>query len=120
MSLYKIKFLLLSVFLMSMAGLADAKGFLHASKVWQNGDFILREVLNTAGSFVCSVSIYIFTLRYLEKAGIVATELQVIFWFTMTVVSVSLMSGRFFQWQPLEQIVALLVVIGIGFLMVRT
>ena len=120
MTLYKMKFVLISTFLLLIAGTADAKAFLHASRVWQNGNLVSEELIKSSLSFLCSISMYIFTLKYVQKAGIVSAELQVIIWLSITLIGVGIMSGKFFQWERLDQLIAVLIVVGIGFLMIRT
>ena len=41
-------------------------------------------------------------------------------WFAMTIIGVVIFSGRFFSWPRLEQVVATLVLLGLGWLLVRT
>jgi hypothetical protein len=41
-------------------------------------------------------------------------------WFAMTIVGVVIFSGRFFAWPRLEQFVAVLVLVSLGWLLVRT
>jgi hypothetical protein len=45
---------------------------------------------------------------------------QTIIWFGVTIVGVGVASGQFTQWRPTEQLVALGVILGIGWLLVRT
>jgi hypothetical protein len=49
-----------------------------------------------------------------------SSEMQTALWFAMTISCVVVFSGRFFSWPRLEQIVATLVLAGLGGLLVRT
>ena len=52
--------------------------------------------------------------------GVTSAEIQTAPWFAMTIIGVVIFSGRFFSWPRLEQIVATLVLVGLGWLLVRT
>jgi hypothetical protein len=52
--------------------------------------------------------------------GVTSAEIQTAVWFAMTIIGVVIFSGRFFTWPRLEQIVATLVLVGLGWLLVRT
>ncbi|MCB0162194.1 MAG: hypothetical protein KDD83_28850, partial [Caldilineaceae bacterium] len=56
---------------------------------------------------------------FLRRHGLAVAELQVMFWFLITVVGVALMSGRFFAWSMVDRVVAGLVVMGMVWLVVR-
>jgi hypothetical protein len=53
-----------------------------------------------------------------RSAGVGVEEAAV--WFAMTIIGVVLFSGRFFSWPRVEQIVATRVLVGLGWLLVRT
>ena len=46
--------------------------------------------------------------------------MQTAVWFAMTIIGVVIFSGRFLSWPRLEQLVATLVLLGLGWLLVRT
>jgi hypothetical protein len=52
--------------------------------------------------------------------GVTSAEIQTAVWFAMTIIGVVLFSGRLFTWPRVEQIVAALVLVGLGWLLVRT
>jgi hypothetical protein len=48
-------------------------------------------------------------LRFLHQLRINTPEIQVTLWFAVTLIGVALVSGRFFQWPPVEQFAGVLV-----------
>lgn len=101
-------------------GTADALGFVHASRVWQAGRFVWREAAYSAGCFQFGVAMYWIALRTLDGWGVVSTEAQTLVWFAATIIGVAMLSGQFLRWQALDQSVALGVLAGIAWLLVRT
>jgi hypothetical protein len=109
---------LIAVFTL-LSGLGDAEGFIHASKVWQDGRFVWREALLCVAGFQFGMLMYWLALWKLSGHGIVAVELQTLFWFGATIVGVAVLSGRIISWPPIDQIVAAAVLAGICWLMYR-
>ena len=103
-----------------LSGYADAQGFLHASSIWAERRVIWPEVLKSALWFASGIVLYWIALRFLREAQIVAPEIQTAIWFSVTIVGVALVSGQFTQWRGTEQLVAVAVILGIGWLMLRT
>jgi hypothetical protein len=56
----------------------------------------------------------------MARMGVTSAELQTIVWFAMTIIGVVVFSGKFLAWPRLEQGVAVLVLIGLGWLLART
>lgn len=109
----------LIVVLTIFSGLADGYGFAHAAEIWKEGRFNPRELALTMAGFTCGITVYIVCLRFLSLLGIESAEIQVLFWFSMTLIGVAIFSGTAFTWAWPNQIVAAMVVIGIGWLMVN-
>jgi hypothetical protein len=63
---------------------------------------------------------YWLALRYLGASGVVAVEVQTLFWFVATMTCIALLSGRFFQWALIDQATAVAVLVGVAWLLVRT
>jgi hypothetical protein len=116
----KISPLLLIGILTILSGLADAQGFLHAAKIWRNGSVAWSEVGNSALGFAIGISIYWLVLKFMNGIGIISPEIQTVTWFGMTLVGVALASGSFLRWNILDQGIAVLVLGGIGWLLLRT
>lgn len=66
------------------------------------------------------ITLYVFSLRFLSRGGVRSAEMQTMLWFAMTIIGVVIFSGKFFRWPRLEQAVAVLVLAGLGWLLVRT
>jgi len=66
------------------------------------------------------ITLYVFSLRFLSRGGVRSAEMQTMLWFAMTIIGVVIFSGNFFRWPRLEQAVAVLVLAGLGWLLVRT
>jgi hypothetical protein len=103
-----------------LCGLGDAQGFIHAGKVWQGSQFDWSHALKSAAGFQFGVVTYWFVLRLLADHGIVAVEVQTLFWFVATIVGVALLSRQALQWPLIDQAVASCVLVGVGWLMYRT
>ena len=113
------KYLILSLCLIVVAGMADAQGFIHASKSWDRGRPVRKELARTALGFTCAISLYLLTVRYLQKVGIALPEVQLILWFATTTIGVSALSGQFFKWRKSDRVVAIGVLVGIAWLLIR-
>jgi hypothetical protein len=112
--------LLTVIALTLLCGLGDALGFVHAGRVWQGDRFVWFEALKSALGFQLGVAMYWLALRELTRLGVVATEAQTLVWFAATIVGVAAFSGKALRWHPADQAVALLVLAGIAWLLVRT
>lgn len=108
------------VVLTLLCGLGDALGFIHAARVWQHGVFVWSEAVKSALSFQFGVVMYWLALRQLADWGVVSAEAQTLVWFGATIVGVAVLSGRVARWPALDQLVAVLVLAGIGWLLFRT
>ena len=111
---------LLILALLALSGFADSLGFFYASKIWQGGLFSWSYLARSALGWAVGISLYIVALRPMSAAGVTSAEMQTAVWFAMTIIGVVVFSGRFFAWQWLEQTIAVLVVVALGWLLVRT
>lgn len=102
------------------AGFADAQGFLHSTAVWKNGVFDWSAALCSALGFTLGVPCYWVAIRYLHEGGIITPEVQTLFWFVATITGVAIAGGNFLGWTLLDKAVALAILAGIVWLMVRT
>jgi hypothetical protein len=103
----------------TLSGFGDAEGFVHASRVWQDGRFVWMEALKCIAGFQFGMVMYWLALWKLSSHGIVAVEIQTLFWFSATIIGVALLSGRILRWPVIDQLVAATVLAGIGWLMCR-
>jgi hypothetical protein len=120
MDFERIKIIALAIVLVVLSGVGDSQGFLHSAKVWEGGKFIAVEALKSGAGFLAGAILYWFSIRYLKLLGLVTPEIQTILWFVVTLVGVALVSGKFIKWSPLDQAIAVLVIAGVGWLLVRT
>jgi len=116
----QLKSLGLIVAITLLSGIADAQGFLHAAKIWQDGKLVWAELGKSATGFGIGIGSYWLSLRYMKALGVVTPEVQTLTWFTVTLVGVALINGKIFKWPLIDQLVALVVLLGVGFLLVRT
>ena len=109
---------LIAVFTL-LSGLGDAEGFIHASKVWHEDRFIWREALKCIVAFQFGTLMYWLALWKLSGHGVVAVEIQTLFWFAATIVGIAVLSGRLIDWPAIDQAVAAAVLMGIAWLLYR-
>jgi hypothetical protein len=102
-----------------LSAFCDALSFTHAARVWQGNMVVWREVLYSAGAIMTGTTLYWIAVRYLNQAGIVSAELQTLLWFGAAAVGVAALNGHAFHWKPVDQVVAVGVLIGIGWLLCR-
>lgn len=111
---------ILIIILTLLSGLADAQGFLHASSTWMNGKIIWEECLKSLLGFSIGAVCYILAANYLKQAGIVSAEIQTIIWFVVAILGVAVISGKFFHWQLIDQLIGIAILCGIAWLLVQT
>jgi len=111
---------LLVLVLIVLSGFADSLGFVYAAKIWQAEQLSWPDVWRSALGWVVGITLYVISLKYMARLGVTSAEIQTAVWFAMTIIGVVIFSGRFFTWPRLDQIVATLVLVGLGWLLVRT
>lgn len=102
------------------SGFGDAQGFIHAGRVWQGNHFVWLEAVKSALGFQLGTFMLWLALRYLGRFGVFSTEVQTLLWFAVTMVGVAALSGKFAQWQRLDQLMGVALMAGVGWLLVRT
>lgn len=120
MSFEQARLVFLIVVITLFSGMADSWGFIHSAKIWQEGKLVWLELAKAALGFGVGISLYWLMLRYMTELGVAAPEIQALFWFGVTLIGTALISGAFRQWQWTEQVVALGVLLGIAWLILRT
>lgn len=118
--MHRIFLLFLVVVMTIFSGIADSRGFVHAAKVWKEGSLVFDEILKSAAGYGVGIFFYWWVIKYLNEFGVVAPELQTLGWFAVVIIGVAITSGNFGRWQLVDQIVAITVVLGIGWLTLRT
>ncbi len=107
------------ILLTIVSGLADAFGGLHAARVWRENTLDLRELGLSAIGFAIGIGVYYIAVRFMRQAGIVTPEIQTTLWFVVMIVGLALLNGAFLRWELVDQIVAIAVIAGVGWLSVR-
>ncbi len=120
MSNEQVRLWLIIIVLTVLSGIGDSQGFVHAAKVWTNDKLVWSEVGKSALGFAVGISLYWIVIKYMNTAGIAAPEIQTLIWFSITILGVAILSRNFFRWQTVDQIVGIAVLVGVGWLMVRT
>jgi hypothetical protein len=103
-----------------VSGLFDAQGFVHASRMWRDDRIAWGEVARSAGGFAVGITAYWMSVRFMQQLEVRAAEIQTSIWFAATIIGVGIASGRFGQWPLGDQILAGAVVLGLGWLVVRS
>src|SRR5215813_12848633 len=86
-----------------VSGVGDSLGFIHAAKMWRGGDLIMSELGKSALGFSIGIGSYWFAAKYLADFGAFSPETQTLVWFGVTIAGVAFISGRFLQWQTIDQ-----------------
>lgn len=112
--------LILILLLTLITGLADAQGFVYASRMWTPLGIDRTAALLAVASFGAGIPTYLLAIRYLSASGVQTVEMQTACWFVATMIGVAVAGGNFWGWRLSDQIVAILVVIGLLWLVMRT
>jgi hypothetical protein len=115
----QIRLLSLIVGITLISGIGDSQGFIHASKMWQNGKIVWVEFGKSASGFGVGIGTYWLAVRHLKEFGVVSPETQTLIWFGVTIIGVALLNRQFFVWQRIDQVVAVFVFLGISWLLFR-
>jgi hypothetical protein len=110
--------LLVSCFIL-ISGIGDAQGFFHATNIWQDGRLVRSELAKSALGFTVGIVMYWVSVRYLNEFRIISAEIQTLIWFGLTLIGVAILNGKFWHLKVTDQLVAFLVLIGIGWLLFR-
>lgn len=103
-----------------LSGIADARGFIHADRIWgADGHMRWAELGKSALGFIIGIALYWRCLKHVKQLGILSPEVQTIVWFSVTIIGVAVISGRAFRLPLVDQAVALVVLAGVGWLMFR-
>ncbi len=120
MDTHKVVTALLILVLTLLSGIGDAQGFLHSARVWAQGQPVWEEVVKATLGYSLGILMYWLAIRYLNQFGITSPEMQTLGWFAVTIIGVALFSGQFWRWQAVDRLVAIGVLAGVGWLLLRT
>lgn len=110
----------LFVALTALTGYADSQGFVHAARVWDNGQLVWTEVLQSGLAFLVGIVAYWALVRIMGDLGVRSAVIQTMGWFAVTIAAVVLTDPGQHQWQLLDSATAVVVVAGLGLLLYRT
>ena len=119
MNFHQVLIISLILILTLVSGLADAQGFLHAASTWENGKIVWFEGIKALSGFITGAVSYILVINYLKQVGIVVPELQTMIWFIVAMLSIAIVSGKFLQWQRIDQGIAVIAIVCIGWLVIH-
>ena len=102
------------------SGLLDARGFVYAARAWPEGQLDARMGAAALASFVGGLAAYVLAVKFMQNAGIQGVALQSGIWFVVTAVGIAAMDGSLLQWTRAQQVVGLVVAIGLGWLIATT
>ncbi len=103
-----------------ISGVLDARGFVYASRAWPEGVLDLKWGVSAVVAFVGGLSCYVVAVRYMQGFGLQGVALQSALWFIVTAAGVAVMDGSILGWTRAQQGVAVMVAIGLGWLIVST
>jgi hypothetical protein len=120
MFLEQIRLFLFIIGITVVSGIGDSRGFFHAANMWRHDALVFSEFGKSALGFSIGISTYWIAVKYLNQLGVLSPEIQTLIWFGITIVGVAFISGKFLQWQTIDQIIAVAVLLGIAWLLFRT
>ena len=103
-----------------LSGIMDARGFVYAARAWPEGRLDARLAFASMAAFFAGLSLYIVAVRFMQSFGVQGVALQAALWFVVTAIGVGAMDGSVLAWTRAQQIVALAVVAGLGWLIATT
>lgn len=112
--------LLCLIALTLLSGWFDAQGFTYGARIWQDGALVKAAAAKSLLYFQVGMTLYLFSLRFLQQVSIVSPELQALFWFAVTLIGLAVINGSAVHWANADRLVAVLVLGGIGWLLLRT
>jgi hypothetical protein len=103
-----------------LSGIMDARGFVYAARAWPEGRLDSRLALASMAAFFAGLSLYIVAVRFMQSFGLQGVALQAALWFVVTAIGVAAMDGSVFAWTRSQQLVAVGIVAGLGWLIATT
>jgi len=103
-----------------ISGLLDARGFLLASQAWPGGQLDIRSASLSVLCFGLGLSSYVVAVRFIQALGIQGVALQSSLWFVVTAIGIAVLDGSILNWSRTQQLVGVLVAIGLGWLIATT
>jgi len=109
-----------AVLLLTLAsGYADSRGFVYSSRIWDHGTLVWPELVRAALAFGAGYAPFWLGLRFATDLGIASAEIQTLGWFVVTMAGVAILSGDLLRWPTIDKVVAAMVLLGMGWLLLR-
>jgi hypothetical protein len=112
--------LLLVSGLTTLSGLMDARGFYYAPLAWPGGRLDGKYAALSIACFVGGLSLYILAVRFMQGVGVGSVAVQSAVWFVVTAIGIAVLDGSVLQWTRVQQLVGLLVFLGLAWLISTT
>ncbi len=112
--------LLLVSGLTTLSGLLDARGFFYAPLAWPGGRLDGKYAALSIACFVGGLSLYILAVRFMQHVGVGSVAVQSAVWFVVTAIGIAVLDGSVLQWTRVQQLVGLLVFLGLAWLISTT
>ena len=84
------------------------------------GQLDLKWGISAVLAFVGGLSCYVVAVRFMQGAGIQGVALQSALWFVVTGIGVAIMDASILQWSRTQQVVGVLVAVGLCWLIAST
>jgi len=115
-----IKNLIMIAIFTAITAFGDSRGFLYGSVAWKNGILSTMDAVKSLSGFGIGAVGFVLMVRYLNRLNLQTPEIITLVWFVATMILVALASGKFLAWPKLDQFVALVILVGLGYLVYRT
>jgi hypothetical protein len=99
-----------------LSGVMDARGFVYAGRAWPGGTLDWTAVGQSLLAFFAGISLYIGAVRFMQSMGLNAVALQSGIWFVATAIGIAALDGSVLQWTRSQQAVAVVVMLGLAWL----
>lgn len=109
----------LGIFCLLIASLADARAVAHATEAWKHDQIQMNHVIRVFAYYLVSIVPFLYSIRFFGYAVTVSPSIQVLLWFLSTVVFIAIIDRTFFSWGGLNQVLGLLLVVGMAVLVYR-
>ena len=115
-----LKNLIMIAIITGITAYGDSRGFLYGSAAWKNDGLSIIDALKSLAGFILGAVGFVLMVRYLNRLNLETPEILTLVWFTATIILVAIGSGKFLAWPKLDQLVALLIMVSLGYLVYRT
>ncbi len=102
-----------------IASAIESFAFMYSFEAIKQG-VAVRLLVTSLGLYIVGILVDYFALYVMSKSGTFAPELLAMIFMTSVIIGIALISGNFFTWKLVDQIVAVAVVVGIAWLSFRT